>query len=258
LAAGLLLLLALSAAPAAVRAIGELSNGTVTPGSGTTETTFTFRVDYVATGSPSQPAQTVTAQAGSVTVPMVKVAGTAHDGTWQGSASLPAGAWAVTFFATTSAVEQPAPLLGPIVIVSAPPTPDPTSSPTPSPPTTSTPRPTAGPTAPPPPPPPPGATPVPPPRAPQPSGSAPDDGPSGTQPADASATAGGSASPSEAPDLTDDPATPEPTDVAAEGAPDTDGGSMLASFLVVGSTMSFVGAAVLVRQWYMTRIARPR
>ena len=67
LAAALLALL-FASAPTPALAASVLSDASVTPTSGTTATVFTFGVHYASTGSPAQPAQSVSAQVGSVTV----------------------------------------------------------------------------------------------------------------------------------------------------------------------------------------------
>ena len=148
----------LASAPMPARAASVLSNGSVSPGSGTTATAFSFSVDYNSS-NPVRNALSVWAEAGGVTDPAQpsSPAGNTHAGTWQGSSSLPVGSWQVTFHATTAADPQPVPIDGPIVTVTLPP-PTPTPAPTPPP----TPRPTPRPTAAPTPTLPPGATPRPP------------------------------------------------------------------------------------------------
>jgi hypothetical protein len=255
--------------PAPALAAGTLSDGSVTPTSGTTSTPFTFTVSYVSTDSPSRPAQSVWAQVGAVSVPLVKVSGSAHDGTWQASATLPAGVWPVTFHATTA--DDPALVLpGPIVTVTAPPptpTPVPTLPPTPRPPT---PRPTAPPTvrptasairttAP---------TPVDDPAAPTvaPSERDADRSPSARagQSAGSSSSAAESASSDAQPDRSGgadlEPSaareTPDASDVEVENAASGGSTGMLASFLIVGGSMSLGGAAILTRQWLVSRRTR--
>src|SRR5687767_6208354 len=93
LLAAALLVLTLASAPAPARAASFLTDGSVTPTSGTTATTFAFSVHYTSTDSPTRPAQAAWAQVGGVTITLAKVSGSAHDGTWQGSATLPAGTW---------------------------------------------------------------------------------------------------------------------------------------------------------------------
>ena len=242
-------------APTPARAASVLSDGSVTPTSGTTATTFTFSVRYTSSDSPTRPAQSVTAQAGDVTVALVKVSGSAHDGTWQGTATLPAGTRQVTFHATTSSDPQPEPLAGPTVTVREPP---PTPRPTPTPP------PTVPPTAHPPAPPPPTNPPAQPVPAPQPT-PAPTDGeePRRTQspsPSQRPAASGSlpAQAPLEAPSASRDGAiaSAESIDAAADDEEETPPQSRLASLLMIGGSMSLIGAAVLGRQWFLAHKAR--
>lgn len=115
------------ATPGAVRAAPpSLSNGTVTPVSGTTATTFVFAVTY--TGS--KPASSVTASVANRTVSLSRISGTATDGRYSGSSLLPAGNWPVVFQASSTGAD-PKPLAGPTVLVT-PPFPPPTPRPTPA------------------------------------------------------------------------------------------------------------------------------
>ena len=261
-AAILVVMLVLASAPAPALAISVLSDASVTPTNGTTATVFTFSVHYASTGSPAQPAQSVSAQVGSVIVALARVSGSANDGTWQGTATLPAGTWDVIFSAVSAS--PPVPLLGPPVTVTAPPAPTPTPSPAPPP----TPQPTAVPT----PTPPPTATPRPPAPTPRPTSAPtprpPVPGPQPTQtasPAQApsvspTSTATGSATPTPTPtadEETDPSATLAPAEPAGDEAPPARG-SMLATLLMVGGTMSLVGAVVLARQWLVAQGARSR
>ncbi len=256
--AAALLGLVLASAPSPALAASVLSDASVTPTSGTTSTVFTFGVHYASTGSPAQPASSVSAQVGSVVVALVRVSGSANDGTWQGTATLPAGTWSVIFSAVSAS--PPTPLSGPDVTVTGPPAPTPTPTPSPTPQPTAAPTPTPSrrrtrprlprrrrgrPPAPTPP---------------------PTDGPTPTQGQSASpaASESGSSSPSASESPTriaggdDGPsATPGPADAAADEAPPARG-SMLATFLIVGGTMSLAGAIVLARQWIVSHPARPR
>lgn len=267
--AALLLALLLATAPSPARAASVLSDGSVTPTSGTPATVFSFSVRYISTDSPTRPAQAVWAQVGTVTVTLVKVSGSAHNGTWEGTATLPAGTWQVTFHASTSSDPQPDPLLGPIVTVSEPPPP-----PTPSP----TPLPTATPEPPPPTPEPtptlepipsesssPTNPPRPTPRVPQPTpppaGGDPTNSPSSPSPTPSPSGSARPRTPAPTPTRTADPdgdpvETPGPSEPADDEA--TPPGSMLATLLIVGGTMSLAGAAVLARQLFVARGARPR
>lgn len=238
--AAALLAVLLASAPMAAVAAGSLSDGTVTPTSGTTSDVFTFSVHYVSSGSPSQPAQSVWVEIAGITVPLIKISGSANDGTWQGTAMLPAGSWVAIFHATTSADPQPTPLVGPVVTVTGPP-PPPTSDPTPEPTAPPPPPPTSAPTTAPIPQPTSGADPTAAPGLPSSSANA-----SGSDPeATSDASAGGTVSSAAASVV-----------LESSEARDEDGaspGSMLASFLIVGGTMSIAGALVLARQWYVTR-----
>ena len=262
-----LLACALAVAPAPARAASVLSNGTVSPGSGTTATVFTFSVDYNSS-NPVRNAQAVWAEFGSATVTLALASGNTHAGTWTGTSTLPVGSLPVTFHASISANPQPDPLNGPNVTVTLPP-PTPTPAPTPPPTPAPTPRPTAAPTPTPPPgatptpgaPPPPGSTPRPSAAGPQPT--SPPDGndnptnapnsstsPSGTGEV-LSGTPGGD--PTLGPDENSAPVeSPQVSDAADEDEA-TPRGSLLAPLLFVGGTMSLVGAAVLGRQWFVTR-----
>ena len=112
-----------------------LSNGSVSPGSGLTTTTFVFSVVYASTSS--APAASVVALVANKSVPLALVSGTNDNGTFRGSAKLPAGSWPVVFQAAVTKRNNPVPLTGPTVVVSAP-----TPPPTPTPRVTLTPGPT--------------------------------------------------------------------------------------------------------------------
>ena len=257
-----LLAAALASAPMPARAASVLSNGGATPTSGTTATAFAFSVDYTSSGQPVRNATAVWADVGGVTVPLALVAGgNTHDGTWAGSSTLPVGTWQVTFHATIAADPQPAPLDGPILTVTQAPTPPPTPTPSPTPRPTATPRPTPVPTSTPRTTSPPGTTP--PPNVPGPQPTAPpslgtgrtdtSDGSATPSPRESALAATAGPRASATPDADEAPAeTPEPSPAAAE-ASGPPRGSLLAPLLFVGGTMSLVGAAVLGRQWYMTR-----
>jgi hypothetical protein len=229
LAAGLLALSS-ATAPVPVRAASVLSDGSASPASGTTTTPFVLTVHYASSDHP-RPAQEVWAEVGGLSVPLLKVSGTAHDGTWQGTSTLPAGTWQVTFNAKVAG-DSPQPLLGPILTVTAPP-----------------------PTPPPPPPPPPTAAPTPPPTdAIQPTSS-----PSLIAGASGSAQ-GRSQLPAPSPTdggITGPGATPGSAEPPADDA-DAPPGSRFASLLIVGGTMSLAGAALLARQWHVRGRARWR
>ena len=231
-----LLALVVAGAPHTALAAGVLSNASVTPASGTTADTFTFSVQYASTESPTRPAQSVTAEVAGITVNLAKISGAAHSGTWQGTATLPAGTWQVTFRATTSSDPQPEALLGPLVTVTGPPAPGPSAAPPP--PAPSAPAPPTNP------------EPVP---TPPPSGVTVPTSVPATQPP----ASGGSSSPSAA---ATGRSTESPDPMSAGVAPTEPAAParMFASLLIVGGTMSIAGAAVLARQWYAARRPRSR
>lgn len=135
-----LALLATLAVPAvAAPPDNVLSNGGAAPSSGTTATTFVFTVDY--SGTPAS----VTASVANLTVPMNLVSGVETDGTFRGSAKLPAGRWRITFNANAAHGKDASPLVGPVVTVSALATPQPSVAPTASPTAALTPVPTPAP-----------------------------------------------------------------------------------------------------------------
>ena len=97
-----------------------LLNGSVQPGSGTTSTTFVFSVRYRSAG---ERADSVTAVAGNVVIPLSLISGQPADGRYRGSASLPEGSWDVVFQAAVAKGNDPS-LGGPTVTVTlAPPPP---------------------------------------------------------------------------------------------------------------------------------------
>jgi hypothetical protein len=103
-------------APPAVAAAGNsLSDGSVSPGTGSTETIFLFSVSY---SSPRGFAATrVVMHVANQVIDMALVAGTADDGIYEASAQLPEGSWPVTFEATAVQGRSPT-LAGPTVTVS--------------------------------------------------------------------------------------------------------------------------------------------
>jgi hypothetical protein len=155
-----------------------LSSGTVSPGSGTTATTFTFSVVYKSNAGCS-PTRIVAVIGGVTDLVLTRTAGSVATGaTYRGARTLPLGQRRYGFSATAGSGkgEQTVTLttVAPAIItVTAPPTPTPKPTPTPTPkptptptPTpTATPRPTPTPTATPRPTPTPTATPRPTPTA---------------------------------------------------------------------------------------------
>ena len=124
----------------------QLYGATASPTSGGTTTVFTFGVHYVG----AHPATSVTAVVGPRTIALSLTSGSADDGTYAGSSSLPAGTWTVTFHAVAAKGNSPS-LTGPTVTVAGPaPSPKPTPVPIVAPPAptkTAAPRPAATPVA---------------------------------------------------------------------------------------------------------------
>ncbi len=145
-----LLLAALCALPAPLRAAqpNQLASPSVSPGAGTTATTFVFSVRYEG----RDPATSVVAIVAGQTVNLALVSGTTSSGVWSGGAQLPAGNWAVNFSAVATRGNDPT-TGGGTVQVAAPtpvptPVPPPTAAPTPPPvvaPPAPTPPPAGGP-----------------------------------------------------------------------------------------------------------------
>jgi hypothetical protein len=129
----------LGAPSAAFAASTSLGSATVSPGSGTTDTTFVFTVSFDGAGKFS--ATSVTVSVAGRTLPMSRVSGTALLGVYRAASTLPAGTWSVTFNATV-AQGPSASLAGPTVRVIVPATPMPTLAPTPVPTLKTTPAPT--------------------------------------------------------------------------------------------------------------------
>ena len=180
--------LMLSPAEATAAAPNQLSRGEVTPRSGTTQTTFIFSVAY---GSKRDfPATSVVALIAGRSVRLSLVSGTPAEGSFRGSATLPAGKWSVRFEAEASQ-GPPASLDGPTIVVSPTATPKPVPAPTPKP-ASATPVPTPRPAT---------ATTPPPPRSTQPpadsttpaASAAPADSPRQTEPSSSDGGEGGGA-----------------------------------------------------------------
>ena len=248
--AAAILALLLCSAPVPTRAASALSDATVSPTAGTTATPFTLTVRYTSTDRPTRPAQSVWAQVGGARIALVKVAGTAHDGTWQATTTLPAGTWPVTFHAAASGEPAPDPISGPTVTVTpAPAAPQPTIAPQPVP------------TEPPAPPPPGG-------EVAQPTRAA-TDGPAGVP-----ASSGGGSRTLHGTDSK--AATPRTTPAVTLGAepdgyvvpPTTGPGTGVTTarqgiplqvpLILVGVSMSLAGAALLARRWVASRTVPTR
>ncbi len=94
------------------------------PASGTTDTTFVFRVTYAGRFE----ATAVTAQVAGRTIGMARVAGTGLTGTWSVGTTLPAGTWHATVTAVAAQGNSPSVQTSAVTVTSAPapPTPPPT------------------------------------------------------------------------------------------------------------------------------------
>jgi hypothetical protein len=127
---------ALVAAPAVAAAGNTLDAASVSPGSGTTATNFTFSVHYSSRRGLAP--RSVHASAGGRTVTLSLVSGTAADGIYRGVGRLPVGSWNVLFTATVSQGKGGI-LAGPTIKVA--PVATPTLAPTPRPAAVTTPAP---------------------------------------------------------------------------------------------------------------------
>lgn len=128
---GALVVVAASGRVVAAPGRNTLTNGSVSPGSGSTTTNFVFSVAFFSPGGFA--ATSVVAVVASKTVPLTLVSGTDVNGTYEGSSLLPDGSWPVTFQATAAGRNDPI-LAGPTVVVLTPtPAPTPTLRPTPVP-----------------------------------------------------------------------------------------------------------------------------
>jgi hypothetical protein len=253
-AAAFVVAVVVSLSPVPALAASGLSNGTVSPGSGTLTTQFTFTVDYE---HPNRDAETVTAYLdGGHPIDLSLVAGgsTLH-GTWTATQPVPAGTWTVTFEAVSAngttwpGAATPATInvVGPTPVPT--PTPRATPRPTPRPTAAPTPRPTVTPTLPP------GATPRPPGVTPQPA----TPGTGGTVATPGAAGEGGSVLPSAtAGTLAGNPSPGSSEgggnvpasgsgDPSAEATSDTESGTGVGRvvMLAVGGTLAVSGAGYL-------------
>jgi hypothetical protein len=125
LSAVLLVVMALLGAPSAVSAEGNLLRAAeVSPRTGTAATVFGFRVTYEGRFAASG----VRVVVANLSLPMARTSGTASSGTWATSSTLPPGAWAVTFLATTAQGNAPALGAGTVTVAGGTgPTPIPTA-----------------------------------------------------------------------------------------------------------------------------------
>ena len=213
--------------PTGARAENGLSNGRVEPPTGTTETVFTFKVDF--TGN-ERILSAVYADVAGMRLQLEPENENfiAETMTYVGTSPLTAGEWPVIFTTDANGVE---PLEGPTVTVTDAATPQPTPQPTPSP------RPT----------PPPTPTPVP----------TPTPSPTPT-PTPEETPGGGLFSPTPSPTATP---TLEPSESATPEAEDQPSGGARIEFgplamLFVGGTAAGSGAALLGVQWLGRRSTR--
>ena len=250
--------------PTVVRAANNLHDGAVSPGSGTTTTTFVFSVIHSSAPQEHTP-ESVTLSVANLSLPMLLVGGEPKTGLrYQTSTELPAGTWTATFTAAVPDGGDPAPetLAQPIVVSPAPtpqPTPGPTPPQTPSPTPSATTRPTPIPT-----PLPPGVTPRPPPQ--------PTPRPPGVTPGPATPSPSPTLAPSAAPAASDSPGSSPPASSNAESEEPSIGASSSPAasageedltgsrggigrwgWVVLGGMTSVAGASVLVRQWLVRR-----
>jgi hypothetical protein len=228
----------------------ELSDGSVTPTTGTHQTVFVFRVRYAS--SQGFAATSVSADVANTTVPMTLVTGSETEGTYEGAATLPAGTWSVVFQADAAQGTDPV-LPGPTVTVIGPsPPPTPTPAPTPR----RTPRPTPRPTV----------APIPPatPRPTSPVFEPPETLPQATASPSSAQTGTPSPSPSpegETPHPTRSQAaatpsgTPSETPAASASVPEGQepNGSGRGAWLILGGALTVTGAAILCLQWIAWR-----
>lgn len=236
--------------PSPVLATNTLSQGSVTPGSGTTATVFVFRVRYDST-TPPRDATAVWAEVAGLTVPLaLEPDGTATGGWYVGSGSLPQGTWPVTFRATAVQDAFVADADGGTVEVlpaGASPSPAATTSPTPI--ATAAPTPSAAPPTP-------GATPVPtlpvvprptaPPRTPSASAS-PTPSTSAVEPSIRPTPTEGGQRPSSVPTAIASSTARATAAPGAEPEEDPAGGAL--PWIVLGGGMATSGAAIIALQW---------
>ena len=123
---------ALAGAPSSVfgAAPNELSQASVSPASGDSETLFVVTVRY---RSPAgYPAVTVTADIGGTTTILTLASGTAIDGVWSATTVVPPGSWDVTLNAVVAQGKQPSLSAGTIDVFAASDEPSPPGNGTPS------------------------------------------------------------------------------------------------------------------------------
>ena len=115
----LAIMAALAGAPSSVSAAppNQLSQASVTPSPATRSTLFVVTVRY---RSPAgNPASAVSVNAGGQVTAMTLVSGTATDGIWSGTATLPPGDWDITVEASVATGSQPSLLAGTVSVAGA-------------------------------------------------------------------------------------------------------------------------------------------
>lgn len=246
-----------------------LSDPSVSPGTGTTQTSFTLSVHY--TSSAGQVANRVFAVSSgwSIDLELASGGGTTTDGTWVGVRTLPAGTWPVEFRAESQG-RPPVPVAGPTVTVLSPPTPtpvvtpsaSPSASPTAVPTLPPTPVPTATPAGTPSPP----ATPAPTPRrtaSPRPTSAVSSSGVPVESASAVTATPAGSATEGQSSagptaSAVESVGTESPSSTASPGPGDeaVPAGSLRGPLLVIGGGLTATGALVLGAQYVRVRHRR--
>lgn len=115
-AALLAIMAALAWAPSSVSAAppNQLSQASVTPLSGDTSTVFVVTVRY--RSAAGNPATAVSANAGGRVIALALVSGTATDGTWLGTTTLPPGIWDITVEASVATGSEPSLLAGTVSV----------------------------------------------------------------------------------------------------------------------------------------------
>ena len=103
----LAIMAALAGAPSSVSAAppNQLSGASVAPSSGGSATVFVVSVRYVSPGG--NPALAITASGGGQVAVLTLISGTATDGVWRGSTTLPPGSWEVTVQANVAKGASP-------------------------------------------------------------------------------------------------------------------------------------------------------
>lgn len=128
----LAMLAALVWAPSSVSAAqpDQLSSGDALPVVGEGGLSYVLSVQY--TSTTGNAAQTVSAVVAGQTISLILVSGSALDGTWVATTTLPEGTWVVTFNAATATGPQPPPTFSSVTVGAAGSSPAPAQSTDPS------------------------------------------------------------------------------------------------------------------------------